>query len=197
MNCKEFRLKVTDLFDTQVNPHTKAECEQHMAECAQCRDYYNGLTAVTKQLQPRYILKGFIDTNTIRIQEEKTTRNPSSRRWLKVAAMFGGIILIGGISLAAIHFAQKRPTLSPPSETVSVHFTNVRLDSVLSVVGKHYGHTVVFRDNEPRQVQLIMTWNPDATLTEFVNRLNSFDDLHIDIHHDTIFVTKTNDGNEK
>lgn len=197
MNCKEFRLKVIDLFDTQVNPHTKAECEQHMAKCAQCRDYYIGLTAVTNQLQPRYILKGSIDTDTTRIQEEKTTRNPSSRRWMKVAAMFGGIILIGGISLAAIHFAQKRPTLSPPSETVSVHFANVRLDSVLSVVGKHYGHTVVFRDNEPRQVQLIMTWNPDAALTEFINRLNSFDGLHIDIYHDTIFVTKTNDGTEK
>ena len=197
MNCKEFRLKVADLFDTQVNPHTKAECEQHMAECAQCRSYYNELTTVVKQIEPRYMLKGFMDADTTKTQEDKTKRTSYSRRWQKVAATFGGVVLIGGISLAAIHFAQKRPTLSPPSQAESVHFTNVSLDSVLSVVGKHYGQTIVFRDNEPRQMQLIMTWNPDATLTEFINRLNSFDGLHIDIHHDTIFVTKTNDGNEK
>ena len=40
MNCDEFRNKVADLFDTTIDMQTKAECNQHMAECAECRTYY-------------------------------------------------------------------------------------------------------------------------------------------------------------
>ena len=53
MNCDEFRNKVADLFDTTIDMQTKAECNQHMAECAECRTYYEELSETFKALQPQ------------------------------------------------------------------------------------------------------------------------------------------------
>ncbi len=53
MNCDEFKNKVADLFDTTIDMQTKAECNQHMAECAECRTYYEELSETFKALQPQ------------------------------------------------------------------------------------------------------------------------------------------------
>ena len=172
MNCKEFRAQVADLFDKQVNPQTKAECERHMAECDECRHYYENLCAAAELLRPR------------------TIHSPR-RLWRRVAAVFGGVILAAGIGVAAMHFAGERTSQSRQAKADPVRFTNVRLDSILSVVSRHYGQTVVFQNDEPREMQLIMTWKPDAPLSDFIDRLNAFDGLRLNVHHDTIFVTQT------
>ena len=43
MNCKEFKDKVVDLFDTTIDMQTQAECKAHMAECPECKAYYEEL----------------------------------------------------------------------------------------------------------------------------------------------------------
>lgn len=53
MNCDEFRNKVADLFDTTIDMQTKAECNQHMAGCAECRTYYEELSETFNALQPQ------------------------------------------------------------------------------------------------------------------------------------------------
>ncbi len=56
MNCDEFRNKVADLFDTTIDMQTKAECNQHMAECAECKSYYEELAETFHALQPQPVV---------------------------------------------------------------------------------------------------------------------------------------------
>lgn len=58
-------------------------------------------------------------------------------------------------------------------------FENIRLDSILSVVGRHYGRRVVFRDEAPRRLRLYMTCHTTQSLEEFVEMLNVFDGINI------------------
>ena len=53
MNCKEFKDKVVDLFDTTIDMQTKEECKAHMAECAECKTYYEELADAFNALQPQ------------------------------------------------------------------------------------------------------------------------------------------------
>ncbi len=98
-------------------------------------------------------------------------REVAGRRWLRMAAMLGGIIFLAGIAFAAIHLlTQHTPkesyqtyetTFSVSKEGKGadpVVFDNIPLDSILAVVSSHYKKVVVFQDEAPRLMKLIMTW---------------------------------------
>lgn len=53
MNCKEFKDKVVDLFDTTIDMQLQAECKAHMAECIECKAYYEELAEAFKVLLPQ------------------------------------------------------------------------------------------------------------------------------------------------
>ena len=125
------------------------------------------------------------------------------RRWMRVAAVFIGVLTLTGIAMAAIHLFQSR--CEQPAATMAaeasiqqatiddqriepVHFDNVTLDSILTVVAAHYHKAVNFRNEEPRRMKLIMTWQPEASLAEFMERLNAFDGLSLQLQGDTIVV---------
>ena len=121
------------------------------------------------------------------------------RRWLQIAAIMIGVVLISGIAIAAIYM-NRHWTVNDEQWMVvdgqqaenndsSVLFDNVPLDSVLGVVAAHYQKVVRFRDEAPRSMKLIMTWNPDAPLADFLDRLNAFDGLNLRLENDTVFVT--------
>lgn len=67
------------------------------------------------------------------------------------------------------------------------------LDSILTVVSAHYGKVVTFRNEEPRAMKLITTWNPDESLEAFIDHLNMFDYIHLTLRNDTIFVESKNE----
>jgi hypothetical protein len=69
----------------------------------------------------------------------------------------------------------------------------VSLDSILTVVSAHYGKVVTFRNEEPRAMKLIMTWDPDMPLSDFIDGLNLFDGLRLTLQRDTIFVETAED----
>lgn len=43
MTCEDFKKKVADLFDINVDAATKRECGQHLSQCPDCKAYYDGL----------------------------------------------------------------------------------------------------------------------------------------------------------
>ena len=55
MNCKDFKEKVADLFDTTIDMQTQAECKAHMAECPECKAYYEELAETFNALQPQVV----------------------------------------------------------------------------------------------------------------------------------------------
>lgn len=124
--------------------------------------------------------------------------------WFKVAASFIGILLIAGLSFAAYH-AFYRTTDNRQSSMVNsqcsmvnvqcpmaadslVRFVDVRLDSMLSIVGNHYGREVCFRDEAPCELRFTITWNCRQPMATFVGSLGEFDGLKLKEEHDTLFV---------
>lgn len=194
MDCKTFRTQVADLFDKKVSPKTQARLQRHMDDCEACRNYYEELASVADRLRPRHSpLQDQQKPAASRRWTKAASEREQARTKFKAAAIFAGVILAAGITAAAIHHAQNRPAQPPQVKTTPVNFANVSLDSILSVVALHYGQTVVFRDEEPRQMQLIMTWNPADPLSDFVRRLNAFDGLLLTMQHDTLFVEMKNE----
>lgn len=134
--------------------------------------------------------------------EDKHYPQKTNRNWMKIAASFIGILLITGVAFAAVHLMTQRATkenaiavedspilsTSNAQSSTAVHFNDVRLDSILSVVSVHYGKTTHFRSNEAKTMKFIMTWMPDSSLTNFIDRLNMFDRLQLTLSEDTIYV---------
>ena len=123
----------------------------------------------------------------------------------KIAAIFLAVVFFCSLSIAAYRVFSPR-TDSPQSAQVTapsltgraggesfVRFSDIRLDSILTVVSAHYGKAVCFRNEEPRAMKLITTWNPEDSLSAFIDHLNMFDYLHLTLRDDTIFVESTND----
>lgn len=191
MDCNEFRNSVADLFDREADPQVRTECERHVAECPSCRAYYDGLRSVDKLLRPQHSPVA-MPRREVRL----------ARRWQRIAAMFIGVALLGGVMWAVPFLAEyvgtrraaSEVSVKPSDETPlpptgePVQFDNVRLDSLLTVVAGHYGKAVLFRDDEAREMRLIMTWNPSDSLADFIGRLNRFEGLRIRLERDTLFV---------
>lgn len=128
------------------------------------------------------------------------------RGWIyRIAAVFLGAVLLCGLAWAIIPHIISSHTDSPQSAQVTtplthregqgggtfLRFDDVRLDSILTVVSAHYGKAVSFRDEEPRSMKLITTWDPDESLEAFIDHLNMFDYIQLTLKNDTIFVEQT------
>lgn len=83
MNCNDFKEKVVDLFDKDIDMQAQAQLREHMANCHDCKVYYDDLRKTFNILQP-------LDTANIR--KTKTTH----RLWRYAAAvaifLFGFVI---------------------------------------------------------------------------------------------------------
>ena len=133
------------------------------------------------------------------------------RGWVSIAAVFLAAAFLCGITYAAYRVLSSQQKAEQPSELsiincqLSIHnekdslvrFADIRLDSILTVVGSHYGKVVSFRDDSSRTMKLITKWNPADSLTEFIAHLNMFDYLRLTLEGDTIFVQSINDEEER
>jgi len=122
------------------------------------------------------------------------------QRWIfRIAAVFITAVFIGGLAWAI------SPLLSPKSEKKqsteitappqqaraggeSITFTDIRLDSMLSIVGKHYGKRVVFKKRELRSLRIHTKWNKHEDLTAFINNLNELGVVKLTVEGDYILV---------
>lgn len=80
MNCNDFKEKVVDLFDKDIDMQAQAQLREHMANCHDCKAYYDDLRKTFNILQP-------LETSNIR--KTKITH----RLWRYAAAV--AIFLLG------------------------------------------------------------------------------------------------------
>ena len=127
----------------------------------------------------------------------------------RIAAIFIAAAFLGGLAWALVPLLRSQHTAEPPQPTKvsapsltgragggsssSISFSNLPLDSILSVVSAHYNCEVCFRDSAAMGIKFITTWNPEDSLATFIEHLNMFDGLHLTLRDDTIFVESTND----
>ena len=119
----------------------------------------------------------------------------------KIAAVFTGLLLMSGLVWASVPFltTEKKSVETEndsaavsevimPTEKDTVQFSNIRLDSILTAVGKHYHRTVAFVDEEPRTLRFNITWNTEEPLATFLATVNEFEGLMLTDERDTLFV---------
>lgn len=108
MDCKDFKNTVADLFDKEVAPNVKAECEKHISQCSECREYYEELLTTAELLRPRHspVLK----------RENIAANTRKSTTFYKVAAMLVGAIFLSGIAYATIRVLSPMKTVESTSK---------------------------------------------------------------------------------
>ena len=130
---------------------------------------------------------------------EKLTSEPKpSRRWMRIAATFFAVALLSGLAYAAYQFLSPQPTETTESASKTddasstddalMRFADVRLDSILTVVGSHYRHQVCFQEEALRDLRFTIAWDSVQPLSTFLNNVNEFEGLHLSDERDTIFV---------
>lgn len=187
------------LFQMMEQPQAYTEQQwQEILSDEECRELYT-LMAKT---QSAFEAQKEIDDKTIDAEWKRLTVS-TNRKWFRVAAMFIGVLLISGIAIAAIHIIQSRSeqpkesvadttsqlsTHNPQFEENSVRFSNTTLDSLLSVVSRHYHHAVCFHNDTLRQLRFTIGWDCSQPLSTFLNDVNEFEGLKLVDERDTIFV---------
>lgn len=135
--------------------------------------------------------------------------------WLKVAAIFLGIVLVGSFTFAAIkglsllqqqktgkeiaqkvEKTEKQTTEKLPKDTLKVlskgaeniHFDNVELQQILSQMALYYKVKVVYVNEEVKHVRLFFEWNQAISLDENISVLNGFQKINISRNDNTITI---------
>lgn len=129
---------------------------------------------------------------------QRNTKRDKARRLWKIAAMFVGIILLSGLTFAAVHIMRSEKTEIRSQETEAVAtsqpstlnsqlpesdtirtFENAELQQILSELADHYHLEVDYRNEQARHVRLYTKWNTAAPLSQIVERLNHFEKVNI------------------
>ena len=138
-----------------------------------------------------------------------------NRRWLKVAAIFFGVIMLSAFTYAAIRAvsAHKLETQKPEVEKVEgakdgmempisaerqetdsvsevqpVTFDNVALETIIGDIAAHNQMQVEFRNEDARALRFYFVWQPDEDLDAALERLNLFESVNISKEGNTIVV---------
>ena len=131
---------------------------------------------------------------------------------MKIAASFVGVLLVSGISFAAIQivrYAQQhtprteevinttKPAITTPSDTLPtdttavsqpVIYDNIPLEKMLSEIAAHYDAKVTFVNDEARGLRFRFVWNPQKGIGQVVSDLNQFERLTVTLKDDVITV---------
>ena len=140
----------------------------------------------------------------------------NNRRWLKVAAIFLGVIMLSAFTYAAIQAVRNNTidntvetseevattsqtesaeadtrlgvtdTVSVPSESVT--FDNVALEAIISDIASRHQLQVEFRNEDARALRFYFVWQPDEDLDAVLERLNLFESVNITKEGNTIVV---------
>ena len=186
MDCMEFKNIVVDLFDRETDPQVKAECERHMAECDECKRYYDEMAHVTALLRPHH--------------SPATSTSRRSRRWLQTAAIFIGVLMLSGIAFAAVQLVKATSQAKQSqSETVQpivsntqlsendstmmkpVVFENAELKVILGEIATYYNYKVIYKGEEAQHTRLYFTWDKQMPIEEIIETFNQFNRIHITV----------------
>ena len=137
------------------------------------------------------------------------------RRWLKVAAMIAGVLMLSAFTYAAIHVVRAHqpedqqpkteqvektdapvetssPTGAARIDSVSqeqpVTFDNVALETIVGDIAARHQLQVEFRNEDVRALRFYFVWQPDEDLDAVLERLNLFESVNISKEGNTIVV---------
>ena len=156
-----------------------------------------------------------VDAEWQRFEQEHLNAPLKSRRWLKVAAMIAGVLMLSAFTYAAIHVvrAHQPEDQQPVTEQVQktdvsvvtsssteaekidsvsveqpVTFDNVALETIIGDIAARHQMQVEFRNEDVRALRFYFVWQPDEDLDAALERLNLFESVNISKEGNTIVV---------
>ena len=130
--------------------------------------------------------------------------------WLKMAAMFIGILFVSGIAFAAIHMIRHNTGIQEPQpkeQTVRqqavladnvqsdtavlaepVVFENVSLDSIAKGIAAWYHMDMDLQNEQACQLRFHFIWKPNDSLQEVIEKLNMFEHVDMAIENGKLIV---------
>lgn len=205
--------KIKMLLDMQEHPEQFSEQElEQMLSDAEAQE----LMEATAQLK-RAMKNDEFSISEQEIEDEwqafaanHLAEQKPQRTWLKIAAMFIGVLFMTGIAFAAIHIikqntgAQKmkqveQPVIQQPVSTGTVNndtiaqtepviFDNVTLDSIAKEIADYHHIEVDLQNELAKQLRFYFVWKQDDDLQEVVEKLNMFDHVDMAIENGKLIV---------
>lgn len=122
--------------------------------------------------------------------------------FLKIAAMFIGVLMLSGIAYAAVHIIKSQETgVRSPETGVIVNtqhtthdirqaaedstltkpvvYEDVDLEHILNDVATFYHVEPVFKKVASKQLRLYFTWDKKQSLDDIIDTFNKFERIHI------------------
>ena len=198
------------LFQMMEQPHAYTDQQwQEILSDEECRELY----ILMAKTQCAFDTQNEIDDETIDV-EWKRLSTSSSRRWLRVAAMFIGVLMISGMTIAAVHLVRnavgvdtKAPTQETPitdshqsalpidtikSDTItkaeSVVFDNVTLDSIAKDIAAYHHLEMDLQNEQTKQLRFYFVWKQEDNLQEVIEKLNMFEHVNMTVENDKLIV---------
>ena len=205
--------KIKMLFDMQEHPEQFSdEALEQMLNDAEAQE----LMEATAQLKRAIINDEFtISEQDVEDEwKEFVSKHFAKRKpqynWLKMAAMFIGILFVTGLAFASIHMIRHNPGIQesqPKKQSVSqqailantnqgdtavqaetVVFNNVSLDSIAKGVAAWHHMDVDLQNEQASQLRFHFVWKPNDSLQEVVEKLNMFEYVNMAIEDGKLIV---------
>ena len=130
--------------------------------------------------------------------------------WMQIAASIIGVLMLSGISYAAIShlimmdskpkvaITERKPDVkkvkktygieAAPTKQTPVIFNNVELQQIMQYIADGYGVKVEYKNEATRTLRFYLQWEADDTLQEIIDNINHFEKVHLTLNEDTIII---------
>ena len=205
---------IRQLLEMLDNPdaHTEQEIQDIINRDEDTRETYRLMVAAKRSSRLRQADKPIDVDAAWQKLNQKVHPKQHSFGWMKIAASFIGIMLVSGITFAAIQivrYAQQhtpkteevintpKPASTTPADTLPtdttavsqpVIYDNIPLEKMLSEIAAHYDAKVTFVNDEARGLRFRFVWNPQKGIGQLVSDLNQFERLTVTLKDDVITV---------
>ena len=203
--------KMKRLLEAQDHPETFTEEElQAMLK----EDDLRESAELMARLKQAYIGKETEDIDVDAEWQHFASQKPKRRSWgwMQIAAAFIGLLMLSGITYAAIHIvsssrsqqAEVQDTTAvahkgsdprvrrasqqglPPCEPKT--FENVPLKDITAELASFYHIATEVRNDETATLRLYYPWNPQMPLQQVVEELNRFEKVNLTLTNDTLII---------
>ena len=201
--------KMKRLLDAQDHPETFTEEElQAMLK----EDDLRESAALMARLKQTYIGKETEDIDVDAEWQRFASQKPKRRSWgwMQIAAAFIGLLMLSGITYAAIHLVSSSRSQQAVEnqgdrtlDSVQNHgpvplilnsipepktFENVPLKDITAELASFYHIAIEVRNAETAVLRLYYPWNPQMPLRQVVEELNRFEKVHLTLTSDTLII---------
>ena len=197
--------------------HYTAEEWQEILADAECRELYTLISktqsAIDAARADEEVTDDIIDAEWQRLNHGKQELRSEKYSFLKIAAMFVGILMLSGIAYAAIHIVSHNNAPKAQDEVITNSQTstsqsqivksdsiaspepklydNVPLGEIFEELSDYYNVKVVYQNEDAPRLRLFYQWKPEYTLEKVVEMLNNFEWIQIQTENDTLFIRTT------